>query len=1076
MRKFGLLGTSALGSFTFVGLSMAFAAPAQAQSNEATPGNIPPACASMPAGTQRDNCLAGEVETESGTNANDTNASPSTITVTGSRIRRPNLESTVPVTSVGGEEFFETGTVSVGDVLNDLPALRSTFSQANSTRFLGTAGLNLLDLRGLGTQRTLVLVNGRRHVGGDILNNAVSTDVNTIPTDLIERVDVVTGGDSAIYGSDAIAGVVNFVLKQNYDGIQIRGQGAISKYGDAGSYFASLLAGRNFAGDRGNVAINVEYARQEQYFGSGRPNLRQNNAFVVIDTDPVGSDGNPDRAFFRDIRSATLTNTGLIQFGGAGPTSAFNCGTGSNGSFFNCPYQFLGDGTLVPVTGTRVGIGPNGSFIGGNGEAFRDRDQFQITPALNRYNVNLIGHFTFSPALEPFFEAKYSRTETRGAGSSGPAFITGTTLGDTRERIRLDNPYLDLGARATIANILLTSGINPNTGTALTAAQRTAIGNGTFAINVRENLLGLGVRNERATRETYRGVVGIRGDFNDDWHYEVSANYGKFKEETVVGGNLNIQRFLLGLDAARNPATGAIQCRSQFTPAAAIPYNNTDDTSLLAADVAACTPLNPFGGNFTDAQRAYLLQDTTSVGKITQFVGSAFLSGDSSQLFELPGGPIGFAVGAEYRRETNFFKADPLVEQGYTFYNALPTFTAPSFVVKEAYGEIRIPLLKDMPFFHELTLSGAGRVAKYKGSVGTVFAYNAGADWAPVQDIRFRGNYSKAVRAPNLGELYSAAGQNFAPGFLDPCSARNIGTGSATRAANCAAAGAPAGYDFVYSQSLEIVSGGNPNLKEETSKSWTFGGVVQPRWIPGLSISVDYYNITVDNVITAVAAQTIVNQCYDQPTLNNPFCGSFQRAGAGGGPRGEVPFQILEGSLLQSSLNFAKLKARGIDTEIAYRHKFDFGTISSRFTYTHVLQRDSFTNPADPTFKNVILYELGDPRDSFNWNTDIKVGRYTLGYQMRFIGKQYLNTFEDYNSVNGQPPQNADFADIKFYPSVFYHDVRFQIDANDKFNFYLGIDNVLNRKPPFGLTGIGAGSAIYDVRGRTFYAGAVAKF
>src|SRR6478672_6220396 len=159
------------------------------------------------------------------------------VIVTGSRIRRPNLVSTVPVTSVGGEEFHQTGQVSVGDVLNELPALRSTFSQTNSTRFLGTAGLNLLDLRGLGTQRTLVLVNGRRHVGSDILNNAVSPDVNTIPTDLIERVDVVTGGNSAIYGSDAIAGVVNFVLKRNFQGIQMRAQAGVSQYGDAGSYF-----------------------------------------------------------------------------------------------------------------------------------------------------------------------------------------------------------------------------------------------------------------------------------------------------------------------------------------------------------------------------------------------------------------------------------------------------------------------------------------------------------------------------------------------------------------------------------------------------------------------------------------------------------------------------------------------------------------------------------------------------------------------------------------------------------------------------------------------------------------------
>src|SRR3954454_1072196 len=308
-------------------------------------------------------------------------ANEAAITVTGSRIRRPNLESPLPVTSVGGEEFFQTGDVSVGDKLAELPSIASTFTQANSTRFLGTSGLNLLDLRGLGTARTLVLVNGRRHVGGDVLSSGVSVDVNTIPTDLIERVDVVTGGNSAVYGSDAIAGVVNFVLKQDYDGIQLRGQGGTSRYGDAGSYFISGLVGKNFAGGRGNVALNVEYARRDQAWGAKRDWLR--HALTVVDADPSGtpngSDGTPDRVLNTDFRSTTFNNTGLISFGTVGnPGSTtfnnFNCGIppfGNVGNIptstglptpFTCPYQFLPNGDLVPITGQRVGIGPNGQF------------------------------------------------------------------------------------------------------------------------------------------------------------------------------------------------------------------------------------------------------------------------------------------------------------------------------------------------------------------------------------------------------------------------------------------------------------------------------------------------------------------------------------------------------------------------------------------------------------------------------------------------------------------------------------------------------------------------------------------
>jgi outer membrane receptor protein involved in Fe transport len=1032
---------------TLMAMSVCLAQPAFAQQTAEDAAATNPAEA---------NCLD---ENANGTCDSEEAEEGTTIVVTGSRIARPNLESTVPVTTIQGEDFFKTGQVAIGDVINELPALRSTFGQSNSTRFLGTAGLNLLDLRGLGTQRTLVLVNGRRHVASDILSNATSPDVNTFPTDLVERVDIVTGGNSAIYGSDAIAGVVNFVLKRDFDGLSARAQGGISDHGDAGAYFVSLTGGQNFAEDRGNIAINLEYARQEQYFADGR-SLQRQDGFVVVDTDPSGSDGTPDRLFFRDIRSATLNNTGLVRFGG---TSALNCGTAADGSLFNCPFAFQPDGTLAPVTGNRIGIGPNGSFTGGNGENFRGQRQFQLSPQLERYNANLIAHFTISDAFEPFVEAKYARTDSFGSGNSGPAFFTGTTLGDSedRERPRLDNPYLSAQARDLIVQQLtLQNGVAPASDA---------------RFSLRENLLGLGVRSEEARRETYRIVGGVRGEFNDDWRYEVSANYGEFRERTRVLGNLNVQRFLLAADAATNPANGQIQCRASFDPAARVGY--IDEGDIFAADVAACTPINLFGGQFTQAQRDYLLADTVSVGRIKQFVGSAFLSGDSSDWFELPGGPIGFAIGAEYRRERNFYRQDPLVEAGYTFYNVIPTFDPPAFEVKEAFGEIRLPILSGLPFAEELTLSAAGRVADYKGATGTVYAYNGGIDYAPVRGLRLRANYSRAVRAPNLVELFTPPGQNFAT-IADPCSARNIGTGSATRAANCAAAGAPAGFDFVYSQSLEIVSGGNPDLREETSNSFTVGGVFQPDFVPGLSLSVDYYDIEVKNVISAVSAQTIVDQCYDSATLENQYCPLFQRNSSGAaGPRGEIPFQILEGSLLQSSLNFASLRARGIDAELAYRYRFDEDfSIDTRLTYTHVFQRDDFLNPDDPSEADQLLLELGDPQDEFTWSIDGKIGDVTLGYRMRYIGKQVLNAYEDFFSVQGREPENADYADRRFYPAVFYHNIRIGFDAGRDFNFYAGVDNITDRAPPLGLTGIGGGSGIYDVRGRYFYSGVAVKF
>jgi outer membrane receptor protein involved in Fe transport len=1041
-----------LGSSAIAVISLAIAAPAyaavQAQDSPPAPDQIA-AADSQPAQPAPDVAAP----------QSDSNAP---IVVTGSRIRRPNLESTVPITSVGGEEFFQTGDVSVGDTLNQLPALHSTFSQSNSTRFLGTAGLNLLDLRGLGTQRTLVLVNGRRHVAGDILNSGTSVDINTIPTDLIQRVDVVTGGDSAVYGSDAIAGVVNFVLRQDYQGLQVRAQGGISSYGDMGSYFGSLLWGTNFSDGRGNITVNLEYARQDAAYASGRPNLRVNSRFVTVDTDPASapSDGVFDNIFEPDVRFPFFNNGGDF---------ATCCTTGPQGQNYLTIYLFQRDGTLTPQTGQIIGVdffaAPFGQrTLGGNGSTAREGTQLVLQPQLDRYSANLVAHYTVSDAFVPFVEATFSRTDNRGS-TSGPFFFNGGTTGSPREHFFTQNPFLNPQARQFISDYY---------GVPTTA-------NVPFFIS--RTVTDLGNRDEVFRRDTYRIVGGVRGTFNTDWSYEVSANYGELDETNTVIGNVDVQRFLLAIDAVRDPATGNIVCRSTINPAARIAFENAVDPAAaqaqLAADVAACQPANLFGeGNLSQAARDYILRNTVSHGKITQFVANAFLSGDTSQWFNLPGGPVGFALGAEYRRETNLYREDPLIEAGLTFYNSIPSFTPPAFEVKEVFGELRLPILRDVPFFQSLTLSGAGRIANYRGNTGTVYAYNGGVDWAPIRDIRFRANYSRAVRAPNLGDLYTPLGQNFAFPFTDPCASSSIGTGSANRAANCASAGIPTSYNFVYNQSLQFRSGGNPDLQAETSDSITVGGVLQPRFLPGFSASVDYYVIRVNNVITAPTAQQIVNACYDLPDPNNAFCTLFQRnPNVAPGPFGEQRFRILETSLRQVSVNYAKLQVRGIDAEIAYRHQLPgIGLFNTRFTYTHNFQNDQFLNPTNPNFADQQLLELGFPRDQFEWNVDLQTGPIQLHYKMRYIGRMLTSAYEDFFSKNGNPPQNSDVNNIEYYPATFYHDIRIGADAGRRFNFYVGVDNLLNTLPPLGLTGVGGGSGIYSNRGRFFYAGIQARF
>ncbi|MEA3079503.1 MAG: hypothetical protein QOF05_911, partial [Sphingomonadales bacterium] len=902
-------------------------------------------------------------------------------------------------------------------------------------------------------------------------------------------------------------------------------------------------------------------------FGSDIPWLRSQDAFSVIDVDPGGlphgTDNFPDRAYFTDIRSSTIHRFSLVPI--TYPAGNPACGTGlaatngapgtTGGTPYNCTYVFAPNGALSPQTGTRIGTGPNAAVIGGNGQTGREDQLLAVFPKNTRYNFNLLAHYTISDAFEPFIEAKWVRLDTSG-NNAGPSFIQGTFgTGDIRERTRLDNPFLDPTARTAITSALLTSGCNPSlaatcassrstfattlvpnifptaaaantycaanpndticqgVGGALNANDISRINGGTYRFITARTLLDAGIRDEAFRRDTYRAVVGVRGTFNTDWSYELSANYGEFDQKTHTTGFLDRQRFALAMDAGRNPVTGAIQCRSQFDPTAATPYvknMNAAQTAFnqqrLAADIAACVPYNPFGSTDNSASVRYFTTDEHKSAKMTQFDVLGFVNGDSSQLFELPGGPIGFVLGGEYRRETARYTEDPFVDFGSP--NSTPNtqsitndvdvgnFVPPAFHVAEAFAEVNIPILKDQPFFHELTLSGAARYSHYTKTIGDVWTYNFGGEWAPVRDIRFRGNFGKSVRAPNLSETAFPQVPNFAPGFLDPCSTAGIAQGSGSRATNCQTdlgALLPGIKQGTYS--LNVISGSNPLLTPEVSYSLTLGGVLQPRWIPNFSLSVDYYNIKVKKVIVALSAQQIANLCYDQPSLSNAYCSLFTRfRGSGTGPNGENPGDVLGNSLVQAGINFSKRIRRGIDINANYRARLAPKVVlDAGLIWTHSLTVSNYPNPAIPTFEDQILGELGDPKDEGRLDVDLKVGNVTFGYQMHYIGGMYLNLFEDFNALpagctdptnpaTGCPPNNADYADIHKYPAISYHGLRVQWDTGPAFGrlqniqVYAGVDNVLDKHPPYGLTGTGAGSAIYDVMGRKFYGGIKVRY
>lgn len=1025
--------------------------------------------------------------------SSDSAPSYESIVVTGSRIAIPvNLSSPVPVVSVAKDDIA-SGNVSLGDSLNQLPQLRATFSQSNSTRFIGTSGINALDLRGLGTARTLVLVNGRRQITAT--PGVERVDVNSIPSDLVERIDLVTGGNSAVYGSDAVAGVVNFVLDRDFEGVRVRGQGGISERGDRGSYFGSVTLGKNFADGRGNIAFAGEYARQETlYFtdrdaqtgafsGRNQFNATEFTGAIVNPTigvrpaEPSTGNGIPDTSFLNGIRNNNISEGGLLT--ASCPTAAatgetttqFNarraaaCNGIANPSSTNALAQFgrtfvfQPDGSLIAnpcVTDLRAFGSSN--CVGGLGSTLRLTGM--LSPGLERYSGTILAHYEVSPAFEPFIEARYVNVTANQEGQ--PTFFNNS--------FRLDNPYLTAQNLATLQTILTpTQFANPAT---TFTAQR-------FNID-------FGGRGEQHERETFSIVAGVRGEFNDSWRYEVAANYGRLETYYETEGNLLRARYANAIDAVRN-TQGQIVCRI-----------NAD--SSTTNDDPACVPVNLFGnGQPSQAALDYFLYTSNRVQEATLFDLTGYIAGDTSGFFEMPAGPISFVLGGEYREQTAFAQYDEATRTGLTFLNAIADFDPPKLKVSELFGEINIPVIADVPFVNELSFAGAARYSHYNiGQTGGVWAYNGSVIYSPVDDIRIRAGYARAVRAPTQSDLFSAATQTFINGFVDPCSQTRIND-NPNRAANCAAAGVPTTQTFtvggvtttepftnVPASGISANNGGNPNLQEERSESWTIGVVLEPSFLPGLSITADYYDITLDNVIFSLGGQAVINQCYDSPSgIDNQYCAAVFR-----NPNGTMAGQSNVNhagttvsltptgpSALIAPFNFAKQETSGIDVDMQYRTELTADlNLRVRGLLSYVIKRNNYTDVVNTEFYDRQLSELGDPQwqgqVSFNLSNDL----FNLGYRMQYIGKQTVSgNYETQFSVQGRPPLNPDALPFRWYPDVTYHDLRLELKPLDDYKFYLGVDNVFDKLPPFDLLGTEAGSP-FSPTGRFFYAGFEAKF
>ena len=924
--------------------------------------------------------------------AEDTAAAPvERISVTGSRIIREGAVAPTPVTVITGDELLSTGVTNIGEALNQLPALGNTYSLANSGRFIGTSGLNLLDLRSMGTARTLVLVDGKRHVSSSAGTSSV--DVNTIPSVWIERVEVITGGASAIYGADAVTGVVNFILKKDINGLDVSAtKGWADDSGHNKDRF-SLSYGTDFAQGDGNVAFAVEYSAQEQLRAFDRDQTSTSFSSLANKNRPTDNNdpSDPDKIWTPNAGHYTISNAGTFNLDG---WKSFNP-----------------DGSLRDV------------YSGQNVDGIRcancdvtNLNQFvELQPEFERYNINFKANYQLNDNHNVYFEAKYVNSQSTDEGQ--PAFFFGNPVNN----IKIDNAF-----------------INPEL-VALMKANKDSDGNAAplDTLNIRRFMTDLGARIEDDTRETQRYVVGLEGIVFQDWDYDAYAIYGQTDLERVNKNNLIYDNYTNALDSVLE--NGVAVCRDQ------------------TARDAGCVPVNIFGFG-APSQDAINYINTTSTG--TSVIKQTVLGGSltNSSLFELPAGYAGFSTGVEYRKEESEI-FEPSNAAG-TFFNALGEDKG-DFDVSEVFAEITLPLLADLPMMRQLDLDLAIRFADYS-TIGNATTWKTGLSWEVDDQLRVRTTYSEAMRAPNISELYGAESQTFFS-VNDSCRAKYLNDleDPTQRQTNCAALGIPAGFDADYDdKTLEGLSGGNRELKAEESKSFTLGIVYQPDFIDGLSITTDYWNIEIENAISAVGAQDIIDRCVDSKTgVNNEYCSLITRD-----PASHEITQIR-----QFSLNIASLEAAGIDFDIGYNFEAFSGDVRTNLIATRLLKRKDFSFQDEPDTFEELAGTAGYAEWQANWSLSYSIDSWDVSWRTRYVEGVSLYTDKEL-ALNANPNSNMEFGDY------FINDMAVAYNFNSGIRLKFGIDNVFNRDLPYGYTGTETTSSAYDNVGRFFHTTASYKF
>jgi iron complex outermembrane receptor protein len=738
------------------------------------------------------------------------------VVVTGSRLVRSDLSAPSPTTVITEDAVQLSGDATVESVLNELPQLSA--GNNSSVNSAGGSGVLTANLRGLGATRTLTLVNGRRFIPA---NGAGSVDLATIPNALVRRVEVITGGASAVYGSDAITGAVNFILRDDFEGFEVGSQFAETSSSDGKTVTYDLLFGTNMGEDRGNITLYASHSTRDPVFMENRDFSR-----VPLNA-ALGPSGSGNIAGGRVGLSAA-------QMG------ALNVGQGAG---------------VIPVGPEGCTLPVNSIRFAENGQVMRHCDpetlfnyaagNYLLRP-LDRSQLSALARYDINENVEAYSEVHYALAENEfQQASDSLSIVTGT------------NPYFEVLNYAT--NPVLTPDVRALFVNNPAIFDPMGTGHARIPGGIARRMTELGLRNFAFERATVGSTLGLRGDFGvgeHSWQWDVFGQYHRSRTDETVRGTMSPARLSLGLNSTTNGA-GQVVC---------------------VTVVLGCVPVNPFGFDaITPAAAAFITPARSSSDLFERVVAGGSLAGE---FLPLPAGPISAAIGVEYRSD-DYEYMPGATDLAREYGSASRGITRGRYDVSEVFAEVRVPLLADKPFFDTLALEGAVRYSDYS-NFGSARTWRAGLEWGPTEWLRFRGAFNVANRAPAINELFAPITEGFSPGN-DPCAA--IRNPTQAQRDFCVSQGVPAAEINSFVQTalgFSQLSGGNPGLREETSETRTFGAVVRLPFLERFNVAVDYYQIEVEDAVATMNAQTTLDVCYQLLDANSEPCLAITRvAGTG---------------------------------------------------------------------------------------------------------------------------------------------------------------------------------------------------